>query len=109
MATFEVPTESGEAVAPYRIDVHFEGVLYQLHFAFNERAGCWFVDIYNENDVLLSGSQPVRNNWPMFSRHKALSGFPPGDLMPIADSNAGLDALITELGVRVKLTYSESA
>lgn len=77
---------------------------YVWDFRWNERAGAWFMDIFDENeDPIRVGVKVVLGTW--LGRRCVDARFPPGAIVAVDTSGAGLDAGLDDLGTRVILLF----
>lgn len=89
----------------YRFRVELSGVVFSLRFYFNRRSARWFVDIRDNNEVLLRAGLKLVADFPI------LSGWveqirPAGELMVInqaSDTDPGAD----DLGIRSLVAYDD--
>lgn len=110
MATLTIPTDSGEQVQPQVLRCNFDGVPYQLTLRWNERAGLWRMDIADVSGNVLAAGLAVRSaGLPITTALYRREGLPPGLFVAVPTSDAGSDAGVEELGLRVVLTYVEQA
>ena len=81
---------------------------FDFHFEWNDRAGAWFLDIYDAvNELLVSGVRVVVG-YPFLQKYM-YRGVPEGLLQAIDTSDQGLDAGLADLGERVLLVYTPVA
>jgi hypothetical protein len=106
MASFIIPTKTDNE--HYTIEVELDGVLYELLLAWNHRAQSWFLSLsLLDGTPVVSGVRVVADI-PLlhYCGHESA---PPGALMAMDTSGAGLDPGLTDLGGRVLLMYEEAA
>lgn len=61
--------------------VTLDGIAYAIRVEWNRRDSAWFLSLYDGGGVLLVGSQPMIEGFPLLSRHKStVEGMPQGDL-----------------------------
>lgn len=81
MANVSIPLTLDTGAPPFEFTTELDGVAYILLVEYNARDESWFLSISDEDGALLVGAQPLIEEWPLLSRHKALSAdLPQGDL-----------------------------
>ena len=105
MAQFTIPLDFADA--NFDLDVELSGTVYTLELKWNTRAAFWTASLKTfQGDYIVAG-EAVRADWQLFRRHHGLSTMPPGRLMAVDMSGAGLDPTRDDLGVRVLLVYDD--
>ena len=102
-----IPTLS-DGTPFYTVTVQLENFGFTFDFSWNEREGSWYFDIYNGNNSLILSGIKVTLSVPLLGKF-VIPGVPPGDIMAIDTSNTDTMPGITDLGVRVLLTYITQA
>lgn len=92
----------------YSIRVELDGVRFELHFEWNDRAAAWFLDIYDADAVRLVSGVRIVVAWPMLEIY-ADSRLPAGLLFAVDTSKTDRDPLREDLGARVQLQYTPLA
>ena len=87
MADLSIEITLDTEAPPFDLAVTLDGVNYGLRIEYNARDAAWFLSLSSEEGDLLIGSQPLIENWPLLSRHKAtFEGMPQGDLYLVGES-----------------------
>ena len=90
----------------YRIRTDLDNVVYFMDFAFNVRESCWYVSLYDANEVALVEGKKLVCYTSLLPRYA--ENFPQGHLMVISsstdDSPPGLFDLVPDTG-RCSLVY----
>jgi hypothetical protein len=101
-----VPTQY-DGTAFYTQRTTFDGVDYQLDFAWSTREERWYLSILDTSGNLILGPVKILTNWPMLQYYHDRAGCPPGELIATSvnpdDSPPGFEEL--GIGRRVTLTY----
>lgn len=106
MATFELPTSSGEDVFPlYEFEVELDGVLFRLDMNFNSRQQTWFMNLRDADGTMLRSGVPIVSGFPLLARMVQQSR-PAGTLMAVPVSGEIDAATLEQLGLDVILTYT---
>lgn len=79
---------------------------YLLTFAWNLRESAWYLDIADQDGVVLAASLKLTVDYPLLKRATD-PRLPAGTLMPLDTSGAGIDPGLDDLGTRVLLSYLE--
>lgn len=109
MATYTIPTDTGEQVQPQVLRCTLDGVAYQLTLRWNERAGLWRMDIADGSGAVLAAGLAVRNaGVPVNASIYRREGLPAGLFSAVPTDLPGVDADVSELGLRVVLTYMDA-
>lgn len=97
MALFKIPFSS----IPQRFSIDLVGVTYTLVNRWNPIAGCWYVDIYDADEVPILMNLPLVTGVDLFEQFAHLGL--PGSLIVYTDGDEGkiptLDNLGTESNV----------
>lgn len=110
MATYTIPTLTGTAAEPQVLRVTLGGIVYQITLRYNDRAGCWRMDLADDTGNALAAGLAVRNSGlPINSALFGHQGFPAGLLLALPTALPGTDANLDELGARVLLLWEEAA
>lgn len=110
MATSTIPTDTGEQVQPQVLRCTLDGTAYQLTLRWNERAQLWRMDIADASGTVLVAGLAVRNaGLPVSASIYRREGLPPGLFTAVPTDQPGVDADVSELGLRVVLTYMDAA
>ena len=106
---YTIPTLTGDAAEPQVLRVTLGGTAFQLTLRYNDRAGCWRMDIADDTGTALASGLAVRNSGlPINGAVFGHQGFPSGLLLALATALPGVDANLDELGARVILAYQEA-
>lgn len=106
MSVLVVPTDSAKLY--YDQITQLEGVEYLLRFLWSDREGAWYLGFYDQNNNQIAVGIRLVVSWPLLRRFQN-SQLPPGVLLCIDQSGAGLDVVDpTDLGTRVLLMYITS-
>ena len=106
MATFTIPTSSGEDAEPnYTLEVELDGVLFRLELLFNSRQQTWFMNLLDANGTMLRAGLPLLSGWPPLIRMSQISR-PDGQIMAVAVAGDIDAADLQQLGLDVLLTYT---
>jgi hypothetical protein len=98
----------------WRARVNFDGTDYLLDFAWNSRAGAWFLTLLTSEETVLVAGLMLKSNRPLFERFRYRDGMPPGELIACDPTEtiacAGFDGLgaPNEGGGGVRLIYFEA-
>jgi len=95
-------------VARYYFTTQLDNVTFRLNFEWNDRAGGWFMDVYDASDVLLLSGVRIVVNYPFMNKYRD-ARLPEGMLEAIDTSDEDLDPGLKDLGDRVKLVYTPAA
>lgn len=87
------------------VRVELEGTFYVLRFRFNGRAERWFMDLYDDDEVLLAGSLPLCVGTLLTGHLRHRAGMPPGAFSVVDSTGSGTDPAEADLGERVKVVY----
>jgi len=102
-----IPTQQGLAAWSQRTSL--DGVDYQLDFAWNGRAGAWYLSVSTiQGDALVIGMKLVTNR-PLLHRFHHIPGVPPGEIVALDESASIPWANYNELSNGVDLFYLEAA
>lgn len=104
-----IQTQQGASAYDQRVTL--DGQAFILTFAWNERAGAWYLSIADADGVALLRSRKIATGVPLLSRFRYLDGIPPGELIALDPSGTYDYAGYTELGPRrgVTLYYADAA
>jgi len=81
MAVVSIEITLDITAPPFNVSALLDGVNYGLRVEYNARDASWFLSLSSADGDLLVGSQPLIENWPLLSRHKATAvGMPQGGL-----------------------------
>lgn len=105
MATLTLPVRTD--VPYYDFDVDLEDRSFTLELRWNDRAGAWFLSVYDSAGAPLVSGRRVVLGSPLLG-HGVSSALPPGDLLAIDTTDAGTDPGRDDFGTRVVLAYVES-
>jgi len=94
-------------VPAYTYTVQFEGETYRFVFTFNSRSQSWYVDIADDNDILIVAGQRLSNDFPLFRTRNQSA--PPGMLVCISLEDDNADPDLAALGRRVRFLYFEAS
>ena len=105
MAILEMPVRSDLPAFTFKQEL--EGTVYTFNFRFNERFGCWIMDIQDEQgaDILLG--IPVQTDVDIASRFLG-TNLPPGQFVCIDESGEQRNPDRDDFGGEIKLMYLES-
>jgi len=104
MTAVAIPTRTD--LEAYEEQVDLDGAAYTLSFAWNRRDSSWYLSLADAAGPIASGIRVVVDT-PL-TQFVASNRKPPGTLMALDTSGAGLDPGIDELGGRVQLLYLEA-
>lgn len=108
MAVVVLPLLNDLGATPhYRFRCILEGKAYEFEVMWNDRDGCWWMQIGDALGKLLAGSIRVLLGQPLFHSYED-TRLPPGVLVAKDTSGSGLDAGLQDLGSRVQVWYWES-
>lgn len=79
---------------------------YILTFAWNLRESAWYLDIADQDGVVLAASLKLTVNYPLLAR-RTDPRLPAGVIYPLDRSGAGIDPGLDDLGTRVVLMFIE--
>ena len=93
----------------FQFSTELEQVTYGFSFRWNEREGCWYVDLLDgEGNQIVSGRKVLLG--ALFAKYRSNPAVPQlGDVYVSDTSNGGEDAGFGDLGRRVVLTYVTDA
>ena len=81
MATIALPITLDPTAPPVVASATLDGAEYLIRVAYNERDAAWYMSVSTTDDVLLVGSQPLIDGWPLLSPYKRTDArIPQGDL-----------------------------
>ncbi len=108
MILVNIPLVNGAPLPNFDQQTVLDAVTYTLRFRWNAREGAWYLLLLDEAaQVVLLGAMKIVCAWPLNAYR---SGNPlPGVFMAFDSDGAGVDALLDDLGVRVKLYYLTGA
>lgn len=89
--------------------VTLDGVTIGLRLWWNARAGRWIVDIEDASGAEVASGIGLALGVSLWARFGARSTLPPGALLAVDTSGAGLEAGRDDLGTRVLLLYYDAA
>lgn len=79
-----------------------------MTFAWNIRESTWYIDIADQDGVLLAASRKVVVDYPVLLR-RTDPRLPQGMIMAIDTSGAGKEATLDDFGTRVIVMYMEAS
>lgn len=91
-------------VPDFDFQVDLDGATYTIALAWNERDAAWYLTLQTAEEETILASRKVVIDLPLWSRFKD-PRLPPGVLLAIDTTGAGLDAGLDDLGRRVQLLY----
>jgi hypothetical protein len=92
----------------YNFRIVLDEKTFDMHFEWNDRAGAWFLDVYDAaNELLVSGVRIVVG-FPFLEKYLHL-GVPNGLMQAIDTSGQDLEPGFADLGERVLLVYTPVA
>ena len=111
MAILRIPV--AQEVPVYQQRTTLDGVDYFLRFDWNARSETWFFQLFDADNVKLTGMIRVVIGVPLLRLHHATPGVPPGDIVAI-DTGALIGEGQTrptfdDIGTRVRLLYLEES
>lgn len=110
MPTYTIPTDTGEQVQPQVLRCTLDGAAYQVALRWNERAALWRMDLLDGSGNVLAAGLAVRNaGVPVNACIYRKEGLPGGLFSAVPTDTPGTDADVSELGLRVVLTYMDAA
>jgi hypothetical protein len=92
----------------YVVDVDLNGIMYSLQFLWNTRDNAWYMDIYLQDTVVLSGIKIVPN-YALLYQYQGTPNIPAGEFFVVdTDENNPYSEDITfeNFGVRYILTFA---
>ena len=104
MATRIIPTLADSEHYSERVEL--DGTIYGLTFMWNTREEAWFLSVADADGVALVSGVKLVADWQLFQSVSNAS-MPPGEMVAVDTSGAGLDPGLTDLGERVLLMYQE--
>lgn len=90
----------------YTYTAQFEGESYRFVFSYNTRSASWYMDVADDNDILIIAGQRLSNDFPLARTRD--TRMPPGMFVAISLEDDNSDPQLADLGRRVKLLYFES-
>lgn len=89
----------------YEQITQLDGFEYLLRFIWSDRESRWYLNLYDQDENPLALGIGIKVGWPLLHRFKD-PRLPPGLLMAVDTSGAGIDAQApTDLGDRILLMY----
>lgn len=106
MSDYIVPTRTD--VEHYEQQVELDVVFYTLLLAWNHRAESWFISLSLADGTPIMSGMKVVADTPLlyYCGHPQK---PPGDLLALDTSGAGVSPGLDDLGVRVLLVYRDGS
>jgi len=107
----QIPTSSELPLYTQRTTL--DGVDYILRFDWNARSETWFLQLFDSDEVQLTGMIRIVLGLPLLRLHHATPGVPPGDIIAIDPAvqigEGQVRPAFAELGSRVRLLYVEAS
>ena len=107
MALLEIPIRQESAY--FRQVTELDGVAYSLSFRWNERAAQWVLDFGDGEGAIVKAGVRCVLGVPLLFQYQGQPGIPPGYLLFVDTTGAGVDAGFADLGRRVVLFYASRA
>jgi len=107
MAQAILPLDS--AFPSYTVDIQLGDFPLRLKCVFNERENCWYIDVRDQNDVLIVGSVKVLSDWELIGRRHKIAQLPTGLWLSIDIKNEAAIPNRNELGQRVQIVFDDEA
>lgn len=107
MATLTIPVSTD--TDSQRLEVDLSGVTYLLRLRWNDRAGCYMLDLMTPDETPLLVGRAVRTNQDLLEGSRVGRSVPPGRIIPIDVSGRNEEPARGELGGKVLLVYQEPA
>lgn len=106
--TIDIPLSEGAPLPNFDMQAALEGVTYTLSFRWNVRWNAWYLDVLDEagDNYIVAGIKLVAD-WPLSTY--TVDRQPPGAFITVDSTGQGVDAALTDLGVRVSLLYFTAA
>lgn len=101
-----IPTRADQE--NYKFRVSLDGKQYAFGFRWNVRDECWYLSLWDTNDVPLFSGRKVVVDFPLLARGRT-ADFPPGYLEAQDSGGSGISPGRDELGKRVQLVYVDAA
>lgn len=103
MALKLIPTSR---VSPnYQQRTTLDGKEYVLRFRWSERSSCWYLQVLDSNENVLTGLLRIILNLNLLRLHRTTDGVPPGAILAVDNSSREERPGFAELGDRVRLIY----
>jgi len=103
--SLQIPTS--QTLPFYSETVLLEGTSYNLFFKWNVRDSAWYMSIQTSNQVDIVDGIKIVCDWGLLRRYRSLA-VPPGEIVAVDTTGAGIDPGLNDLGTRVILTYVTS-
>jgi hypothetical protein len=101
-----IPVLHGSAFWSQRTEL--DGVDYRLDFAWNARAGGWYLSLFLPDGTPVVGAFKLVSNRPLLLHCHALANVPPGEIWAHDPSGLFSVAGYSELGSEVELFYIDA-
>jgi hypothetical protein len=109
MATVILPLLTDLGATPhYTFECELEGQTYSFEATWNDRDGCWYLQLGDSSQNPLTGFQRVVLGTFLFANYTGQPNLPPGQFQAIDTTGQDQDAGLADLGSRVQIWYWES-
>jgi hypothetical protein len=103
MAFQKIPLRSD--LDKYSLRVDLDGKVFTLSFNYHQRMDRWYMNILDENDIVLLRGVKMVLGLKLANKHKN-ENFPEGDLFLFDTSGSGVNPGLEDFGKRVILMYN---
>lgn len=97
------------ATTHYDFACELDGVSYTFEATWNDRDGCWYLQMGDSAQNPLTGFRRVLLGVLLFGDYNGQTGVPPGQFQAIDTTGQDLDAGLADLGSRVQVWYWTAA
>jgi hypothetical protein len=91
----------------YSLNVLFDGVVFTLQFHFNDRAGAWFVSVFDQSGAEILTGTKVVGDWLLW-KYSIDGRLPDGNVLIVDPSGEGKEPSEENFGISVVGLYSEA-
>ena len=89
------------------LSVKLDGQTYTLSLHWNSRSSRWYLDVLDDNGVMLTAGKCVVVGWPLVGVRETDPRLPPGLILAVDTSGQDVDPTLDDFGTRVQLLYME--
>ena len=101
--------DTSQSLFDYHQRVSLDDVQFELRFRWNTRLQAWFVDILDEDRIVLVYARRCVIEWPLLRQARHLDDIPGGELMNVDTTQRGVPPIADDFGTRVLLMYIDQA
>lgn len=101
--------DTSQQLFDYRQRVSLDDVSFELRFRWNTRMRAWFVDIADEDGVVLVYARRCIIEWTLLRQSRHLAGIPPGEFVNIDTTNRDVPPIENDFGTRVLMMYLDES